>query len=128
MRDVENDNNATALSKLTVKIGHSINWGTTIYWILKSTIINANLLNRFKQTLSNVLNDKEVRLFFIFIPNFHFVILALQFSRPSTKRKFVCSAIVAILTVFILLIVSRDLVRLRYFIFSFFKSFPAECS
>ena len=47
MRDVKNgDNNATALSKHAIELGHSIDWKN--YEILQiETTINANSLNRF---------------------------------------------------------------------------------
>ena len=52
MRDVKNsDNNATALFKHTVELGHSIDWENyEIFLQIELTTINANSLNRFIQS------------------------------------------------------------------------------
>ena len=53
----------------------------------------------------------------IYIPKFVFVISSFQFSRSSTKRKNCYWAMVRNLTALVSLIVSRDLVLLRYLFF-----------
>ena len=58
-----------------------------------------------------------LRLFSIKIPKFVFVISSFQFSRSSTKRKKNVVRSSIILTALVLLIVSRDLVLLRYLFF-----------
>ena len=81
MRDVKNDNNATAIYKHAGKLGHSIDWGN--YEILKfetdyhkSKFIESFYLN----SLSDVFNDKNLFVFNMqYIPKFVFVILSLQF-------------------------------------------------
>ena len=126
MRDVKHsDNNATALSKHAVELGHSIDWKN--YEILqietdyhKRKFIELFYINSF----SNVLNDKKSVCFPSIYQNLlsyyhHFNFLGLQ---RSVKIVVVRSS--TILTAFVFLIVSRDLVLLRYFIFSSFDSFP----
>ena len=50
MRDVKkSDNNATALFKHAVELGHSIDWENYEILQIELTTINANSLNRFIQ-------------------------------------------------------------------------------
>ena len=61
MRDVKNsDNNATALSKHAVKLGHSIDWKNYEILQIETDYHKRKFIESFYiNSLSNVLNDKK---------------------------------------------------------------------
>ena len=114
MRDVKNgDNNATALSKHAVELRHSIDWKNYEILQIETDYHKRKFIESFYiNSLSNVLNDKKSVCFLytkICFRISHFNFLGLQ---RSVKIVVVRSS--TILTSFVLLIVSRDLVFLRY--------------
>ena len=89
MREVKNsNNNATTLSKYAVELGHSVNWENYEILQIETDYHKRKLIELFYiNLLSNVLDDKKICLFSIYIPKFVFVISSFQFSRSSTKHK-----------------------------------------
>ena len=71
MRDVKNgDNNATALSKHAVKLGHSIEWKNYEILQIETDYHKRKLIESFYiNSLSNVLNDKKSVCFPFIYPN-----------------------------------------------------------
>ena len=93
IRDVKNsDNNATALSKHAVELGHLIDWKNYETLGIETDYHKRNFIEPFYvNSLSNILNDKKSVCFpYIYIPKFVFVVSSFQFSRSSTKRKNCC--------------------------------------
>ena len=121
MKDVRNsENNATALSKHAVELGHSIDWKNYEILQVETDYHSRKFIESFYiNSLSNVLNDKKSVCFPSIYQNLfsyyhHFNFVGLQ---RSVKIVVVRSS--TILTAFVLLIVSRDLVLLRCLFFVF---------
>ena len=119
MRDAKNDDkNATALSKHAVELGHSIDCDNYKIFLTKTDYHKCKFIELLSiYSLSNIRNHKKsvcfpcrqnTKICFRLIQ-----FLSIQFSRSSTKHKFLCCAIVDYFDALILLIVSRDLVLLR---------------
>ena len=120
MRHVKNgDNNATALSKHAVELGHSINWKNYEILKIETDYHRCKFIESFYiNSLSNVLNDKK-SVCFPSIPKFVFVLSHFNFLGLQRSVKIVVVRSSTILTAFVLLIVSRDLVFLQYLFFVF---------
>ena len=117
IRDVKNgDNNATALSKHTVELGHSIDWKNYVILQIETDYHKRKFIELFYiNSLSNALNDKNPFVFLLYT-KICFRNITFQFSRSLTKRKNCCCAIANYFDSFCF-IVSRDLVFLRCLFF-----------
>ena len=93
MRDTKNsDNNATALSKHAVELGHSIDWKNYKILQIETEYHKRKFIESFYiNSLSNVLNDKNPFVFHLYTK---ICFSSFQSSRSSTKRKNCCCAIV----------------------------------
>ena len=97
MRYVKNgDNNATALSKHAVELGHSIDWKNYEILQIETDYHKRKFIESFYiNSLSNVLNEKKKNPFvFLLYTKICFRNITFQFSRSITKRKNCCCAIV----------------------------------
>ena len=111
----KNDNNATALSKHAVELGHSIDWDNHEILQSETDYHKRKFIESFyKNSLSNVLNNKKSVYFPFIYQNLFSRAHYFNFLGLQRRVNFCVVQSSTILKALILLIVSRTLMFLRY--------------